>query len=97
MENGLQKLLRKLFLKKYPMFLDVEVQTGSNGHPYAHLRVCFDVFLITSDENLVKDVYDEAKKYISDIARYMDVRICGVYREIVTEEQWEEMKLNIED
>jgi hypothetical protein len=97
MEIGIQKLLRKLFLKEYPMFLDVHVQVGSTGHPYSHLRACFEVFLITSDEDLVKDVYDEAIDYVKDIARSMDVRICGVYREIVTEEQWEEWKSDKKD
>ena len=79
------------------MFLDVHVQVGSNGHPYAHLRGCFEVFLIISDDDLAEDIYDEAKEYITDIARYMDARICGVYREIVTEEEWEEMKSDKKD
>jgi hypothetical protein len=99
MENGIQKLLRKLVLKKYPMYLDVHVQVGSNGHPYARLRACYDVFVIVLEQDVMEDrdievkKFGEVKDYINNLGKYMDVRICGIYREVVVnEEEWEEMK-----
>jgi len=92
MEKGIQKLLRKLVLKKYPMYLDVQVVAGITGHPYAHLRACSEVFLITFDQEYKEDIHVEVKNYINNLGKYMDERICGVWREVVTEEEWEEMK-----
>jgi len=90
MEKGLQKLLRKLVLKKYPMYVDVIVVAGSNGHPYAKLRDCSEVFLITFDQEYKEDIHIEVKDYINNLGKYMDERICGVWREVVTEKEWEE-------
>jgi hypothetical protein len=100
MEKGIQKLLRKLVLKKYPMYLDVHIAAGSNGHPYAHLRACFEVFVIVLEQDVMEDRdievknFGEVKDYINNLGKYMDVSICGVYKEVVTEEEWEEMKLD---
>jgi hypothetical protein len=100
MEKGIQKLLRKLVLKKYPMYLDVHIAAGSNGHPYAHLRACYEVFVIILEQDVIKDIYIEVEKfgevkdYINNLGKYMDVSICGVYKEVVTEEEWEEWKSN---
>ena len=92
MESGIQKLLRKLVLNKYPMYLDIQVVAGSNGHPYAKLRSCSEVFLITFDQEYKEDIHAEVRDYIYNLGKYMDESICGVWREVVTEEQWEEMK-----
>ena len=102
MEKGLDKLLRKLVLKKYPMYLDVHVVAGSNSHPYAHMRDCFEVFLILfeedSDEGRISDAkHSEVRDYINNLGKYMDSKICGVYNEFVNEEDWEEMKLDKKD
>jgi hypothetical protein len=37
--------------------------------------------------------FDEVKRYILGLARYMDMRIHGIYNEVLDEEEWEEMKL----
>jgi hypothetical protein len=97
MEKGIQKLLRKLVLKKYPMYLDVQVVAGTTGHPYAHLRACSEVFLITFEQEYKEDIHVEVKNYINNLGKYMDERICGVWREVVTEEQWEEIKSYINE
>jgi hypothetical protein len=34
----------------------------------------------------------EVKDYVRSLGKYMAVDICGVWRKVVTEEQWEEMK-----
>jgi len=89
MENGIQKLLRKLVLKKYPMYLDIRVVEDSGiGYVYSPRNKCYDVFLITFEE----DINIEVRDYVHDIAKYMDVELCGVWRKVVTEEEWEEMK-----
>jgi hypothetical protein len=92
MEKGIQKLLRKLVLKKYPVYLDVIVVAGSNGHPYAKLRACSKVFLITFEKEYKEDIHAEVRDYITNLGKYMDERICGVWREVVTEEEWEQIK-----
>ena len=94
MEKGIQKLLRKLVLKKYPMYLDVQVVAGSNGHPFANLRACSEVFLITFEQEYKEDIHIEVRDYITNLGKYMDERICGVWREVVTEEEWKEWKSN---
>ncbi len=97
MEKGIKKFLKKLVLKKYPMYLDVHVVAGSNGHPYANLRACSEVFLYTFDKEYKEDLHVEVRDYIYNLGKYMDERICGVWREVVTEEEWEEIKSYINE
>jgi hypothetical protein len=95
MENGIQKLLRKLVLKKYPVYLDVHVSENGRFHP--NRKICYEVFLITFDDDwksMENSVAREVKEYIKNLAKYMSVSICGVYNESVTKEEWEEMKLD---
>ena len=93
MEKGIQKLLRKLVLKKYPMYLDIIVREDSNvGWVYTPRNKCYDVFLITSEQEYNEDMHIEVKDYVRSLAKYMDVELCGVWRKVVTEEEWEEMK-----
>jgi hypothetical protein len=93
MEKGIQKLLRKVVLKKYPMYLDVRVIEDSGvGYVYSRRNKCYDVFLITSDQEYKPDIHIEVRDYIYNLARYMSAELCGVWREVVTEEEWEEMK-----
>jgi hypothetical protein len=33
----------------------------------------------------------EVKDYVRSLGRYMDVELCGVWRKVVTEEEWEKM------
>lgn len=92
MENGIQKLLRKLVLKKYPMYLDIRVIEDSGiGYVYSKPKKCYDVFLITTDEEYNEDMYIEVRDYVYSLGKYMDVDLCGVWRQVVTEEKWEKM------
>jgi hypothetical protein len=96
MEKGFQKLLKKILLEKYPMYLDVHVTHNIN--PVRH--ECYEVFLFVFIEDRdmsSREQDDEVKEYIKNLAKYMGIRICGVWHEAVNEEEWEEMKLRIED
>jgi len=93
MKKGIQKLLRELVLKKYPMYLDIRVIEDSGiGYVYSPRNKCYDVFLITSDQEYKEDIHAEVRDYVYSLGRYMDVEICGVWRKVVTEEEWEKMK-----
>ena len=93
MEKGLDKLLRKLVLKKYPMYLDIRVIEDSGiGYVYSPRNKCYDVFLITSEQEYNENMHAEVREYVYSLGKYMDVEICGVWRQVVTEEEWEEMK-----
>ena len=92
MEKGLDKLLRKLVLKKYPMYLDIRVIEDSGiGYVYSPRNKCYEVFLITFEEEYNEDMYVEVRDYVYGLGKYMDVEICGVWRQVVTEEKWEKM------
>ena len=92
MEKGLDKLLRRLILRKYPMYLDIIVREDSGiGYVYSPRNKCYDVFLITSEQEYNEDMHIEVKDYVRSLAKYMDVELCGVWRKVVTEEQWEKM------
>ena len=98
MEKAFQKFLKKILLKKYPFYLDVHVDEGGRSNP--NQKICYDVFLILFDKDydmLGRIDKDEVKEYINNLAKYMDIKICGVWHEAVNEEEWEEMKLRIED
>jgi len=93
MKDGIQKLLRKLVLKKYPTYLDIRVVEDSGiGYVYSPRNKCYDVFLITSDQEYNEDMHIEVKDYVRSLAKYMDIEICGVYNNPVSMEEWEEMK-----
>lgn len=92
MEKGLDKLLRKLVLKKYPMYLDIRVVEDSGvGYVYSPRNKCYDVFLITSEQEYNEDIHAEVRDYVYSLGKYMDVEICGVWRKVVTEKEWEKM------
>jgi hypothetical protein len=92
MEKGLDKLLRRLVLKKYPMYLDIRVIEDSGiGYVYSPRNKCYEVFLITFEEEYNEDMYVEVRDYVYNLAKYMDVELCGVWRQVVTEEQWEKI------
>jgi len=98
MEKAFQKFLKKILLKKYPFYLDVQVHESGRYNP--NQKICYEVFLILfiKDHDLRLELkLDEIREYIKNLAKYMDVAICGVYNESVTEEEWEEMKLNKKD
>ena len=99
MEKAFQKFLKKMLLKEYPIYLDVHVDEGGRYDP--NQKICFEVFLIIFDKYYgaswsTKQI-DEVKEYIKNLAKYMDMKICGIYHEAVNEEEWEEMKLRIKD
>ena len=98
MEKGIQKLFRSFVIKKYPIFLDVHVAESGRYHP--NKIICYEVFLTTFDDDWKKMENSnarEVKAFIKNLAKYMDVEICGVYNTPVSRYEWEEMKLNKED
>ena len=98
MEKAFQKFLKKILLKKYPIYLDIHVDEGGKYDP--NQKICYEVFLILFDKDhdmMSRIEIDEVKEYINNLAKYMDMKICGVYHEAVNEEEWEEMKLPIKD
>lgn len=75
------------------MYLDIIVREDSNvGWVYTPRNKCYDVFLITSEQEYNEDMHIEVKDYVRNLAKYMDAELCGVWRKVVTEEEWEEMK-----
>ena len=70
------------------MYLDIHVT--HNVTPSRH--ECYEVFLIIFEQDFMEDRHSEVRNYIINLAKYMDVRLCGIYKELVTEEEWEEMK-----
>ena len=98
MEKGFEKLLKKFLLEKYPIYLDIHVSESGKYNP--NKRICYEVFLIIFDKYVTSwndRYYDEVKEYVNNLAKYMDINICGVYHESVNEEEWEEMKLPIKN
>jgi len=95
MEKAFEKFLKKLLLEKYPIYLDVHVDESGKYNP--NKRICYEVFLIIFNKYYgtswwsTKQI-DEVKEYINNLAKYMDINICGVYHEAVNDEEWEEMK-----
>jgi len=93
MEKGIDKLLRKLVLKKYPIYLDIRVKEDSGiGWVYSTRNKCYDVFLVILNEDLENVNFEEVVGFVRNLAKYMDVEICGVYNNPVSKEEWEEMK-----
>jgi len=91
-DKAFQQFLKNMLLEKYPMFLDVHVTHNRNPLRYE----CYEVFLIIFEKDfrdIENSVAREIKEYIKNLAKYMDIRICGVFNEMVTEEEWEEMKI----
>ena len=82
MEKAFEKLLKKLLLEKYPIYLDVHV--GEYGKYNPNKKICYEVFLIVSNEdyeNLSSEHITEVREYINTLAKYMDIKVCGVYYE----------------
>lgn len=94
MEKGIQKFIKKMLLKKYPFYLDVLV-TKYQGYDALLQDECYEVFLVLFEKDLGKGW--GSREYIDEIVKYMGVKICGVYNEIVDEKEWEEIKSDIED
>lgn len=96
MDKAFQKLLRKLFLEKYPHIMDVHVTYVD--HPFL-LRKGYEVFLIILEKEWEKskDDYrqnDEIRNLIINLSKYLDVQVIGIYNEVLTDEEWEESKLD---
>jgi len=88
MEKGIQKFLRELVLKKYPIYLDIRVIEDSGiGYVYSPRNKCYDVFLITLEEEYDEDMHVEVRDYVYSLGKYMDVELCGVWRKVVTKEE----------
>jgi hypothetical protein len=96
MEKAFEKLLKKLLLEKYPIYLDVHV--GEYGKYNPNKKICYEVhlFVFLKDyKKLSREQIDEVKKYINTLGKYIDIKVCGVYYEAVDEEEWEEIKSSI--
>jgi hypothetical protein len=94
MKDGIQKLLRKLVLKKYPMYLDVYVHPyieGSLRYDNPFNRNRYEVILVINAKDFREDMYSEISEYVRDIAKYMDVEVMGLYNKVVDDEEWEKM------
>lgn len=83
-----------MLLKKYPFYLDVYV-TKTSGYSKFQSEHCHEVFLVFFEKDLGETW--GAREYIDELSRYMGILICGVYNEIVTEEEWEQIKSETED
>lgn len=95
MKKGFEKLLRQLFFDKFPIYLDIRVREDSGiGYTFNPRNKCFEVFPIILEEDLDKVNYMEVGEFVRNLAKYMDVEICGVYNNSVSREEWEKMKLN---
>jgi len=81
MEKALQKFLKKMLLEKYPMYLDVLVNEEGKFNP--NTKTCYVVFLITRKKDYDGDKTDEVIDFIYNLAKYMNVRICGVYTDFL--------------
>lgn len=106
MKKAFEKLLRHLFFEKFPIYLDVRVREDSglgyvrytpSGFVDSPRGKCYEVFLIILNEDSEQVDFEEVAKFVRNLAKYMDVEICGVYNNRVSREEWEEMKLNKED
>jgi hypothetical protein len=96
MEKPFKKFLKRMLSEKYPIYLDVEVNRYHTTFSWG----CYEVhlFIFSKDyRKLSRGQIDEVKEYINNLAKYMDIKVCGVYHTIVDEEGWEEMKLFIKD
>jgi hypothetical protein len=86
MSKAFQKLLRKVFLKKYPSYLDAvvnEVNYSEKLTPY------FEVFLLIREEKFNDDVRDskvEIDNFIRTLGKYMGIIVYGVYNEVLSSE-----------
>lgn len=76
------------------MYLDVHVTQEGKFNP--NIITCYGVFLIIFEKDYDLDKTDEVIGFIYNLAKYMNVRICGVYNDVVEEDEWEEMKNNKE-
>ena len=75
----------------------MDVHVSESGKYTPNKRICYEVFLIIFDEYYgtswsTKQI-DEVKEYVNTLAKYMGINICGIYHEVVNEQEWEEMKL----
>jgi len=78
--------------------LDVRVVEDSGiGYVYTPRNKCYEVFLFILNEDFENVNSVEVNELVRNLARYMDVEICGVYNNPVSKEKWEEMKSNKED
>lgn len=98
MEKGIEKLFKKLLMKKYPVILDIDVIEEGRFNPNA--KTCYGVFFIVHINDSSDFLVNESKPfrdYINEISKYLDVRICGLYKETVDDKEWEEIKLRKKD
>lgn len=85
MKEGIEKLLRKLIKKKYPMYLDVYIRPYIEGslrtdNPFNKER--YEVYLVIDNKDKRGVLYDEIWNYVRDIGSYMNVEVMGVYQVI---------------
>jgi len=89
MEKALRKFIKTLLLEKYPFILDLYVTKPTEFSKFRH-HECYEVFLVFFKKDLANTW--GIREYIDELAKYMGVLVCSVYNEIVTEEEWEQIK-----
>ena len=93
MIKGFEKFLRQIFFDKFPIYLDIRVREDSGiGWVYSTRNKCYEVFLVILNEDLENVNFEEVIRFVRNLAKYMDVEVCGVYNNPVSKEEWEEMK-----
>jgi len=98
MEDAFQKLLRNILLKDYPMYSDVHVVRESN--PFRGFEG-YEVFLVILFDEWEKikdtDTFVKIRDLIHTLSKYLQIRVVGVYNEVVDDEEWREMTSNQND
>lgn len=75
------------------MYLDVIVQEDSGiGYVFNPRNKCYEIFLTILDEDVENVNYEEVNDFIKNLAKYIDVEICGVYNNPVSRDEWNGMK-----
>ena len=93
MKKGFEKLLRQIFFEKFPMYLDVIIKEDSGiGYVFNPRNKCYEIFLTIFIDDVKKVNYEEVNEFVRNLAKYMDVEICGVYNNAVSRDEWNKMK-----
>ena len=93
----MKKVFTKMLSKKYPMYSDIQVSEANRFTP--NKEICYDVFLLVIIDNYANDYlfhqnkFEEVKSYVKNLGKYMDINICGVYKEVVSQMEWDEMRI----
>lgn len=76
----------------------MDVHVTYVDHPFL-LRKGYEVFLIILEKDWEESRNDseqneEIRNLIINLSKYLDVQVIGIYNEVLTDEEWEESKLD---